>query len=173
MPRCAATTLAGKRCSKNATDNHEYCHVHCKSKTITPFKELDSPMNSDAPMILIDPVDAIIDSEIDMVKAKLKDLKEELRMLKTIKKSQSSKILTKARWLFYHENKGNKEMRTEITQKLVVGGLAFPKKNTMEVKIPYLLIKEYTDKGFFQLSEESRKPYMDEAREIILESIHS
>ena len=119
----------------------------------------------------VDPVDAIIDAEIELVKAKLKDLKEELKMLRTIKKSQHNKILTKARWLFYHANKGNKEMRTEITEKLVSTGLAVTYKNSSDIKIPYMLIKAYTDAVFYKMSEEYKQPFMEEAREMILESI--
>lgn len=164
MPRCAGSNKDGKRCSLITTG--EFCHHHLPSKGKEGF---EASITMEVPR---DPVDAVIDSEIELVKSKIRDLKEELKMLRNIKKSQNTKILTKARWLFYHENKGNKEMRTEITGKLVASSLAFTYKNSTEIKIPYMLIKAYTDNVFYRMSEDDRKPYVEEARELILESIH-
>ena len=62
------------------------------------------------------------------------------------------------------------QIKEELTKKLVAGGLAVTYKNRKEIMIPYMLIKQYTDNVFFQLSEEAKKPYMEEARELLLEA---
>lgn len=166
MPRCAAMTKIGKRCSKTCSAEYCYIHTNMPATKVTKFVLEDTPM----PEIGTDPIAAVIDNEIEMMKTKIKEMKEELKMLKTIKKSQNTKIQTKAKWLFYHAHKGNESIQEEITKKLVASGLAVAYKNKKEIMIPYMMIKQYTDNVYMQLSEEAKKPYMEEARELLLEA---
>ena len=158
MPRCSGTTLKGKQCCRIIGGQEEYCYLH-KPKTTTP-----TPVNDD-------PVNAVITDEIKEVNLKMKILLEDLakckkehKMLQKIKKTQMTKIIVKAQWLYYHDTK----MREEITTKLIQAGLAKPMYRKKTIHIPYTIVKQYTDVVFAKLDKSTYDSYMNTAREIIL-----
>lgn len=106
--------------------------------------------------------------QIDDINAMIEEVTMKLAKLNKVKRiiiTANNEIENKAKWMFYHANKNNTVLMTELRTKLQSCGL-YLVKNNKEV-IPYVYIKEYTDNAFAGLSSSDKVTYYDRAKEKI------
>jgi hypothetical protein len=190
--RCAATSkTTGKKCKNNRTDDSEYCATHkvIHEKEITQatngdgwedlFNDDESLSHISLPMVIPEPVQVhaappppppmpVENPDIDALSAMMNDLSVRLIKLKRMKKVMSNfeiEVEHKARSFFYHQNKNNPTILSEIRTKLQSVNLYLVKQNK-EI-IPYQFVREYTDQTFERLAPEQKRIYIDEARKVL------
>jgi len=187
--RCIALIKSGSRCSHDTKDGCELCSVHLRhgtrygtihvpavdptadptvDPTVDPTADPVLPLIKTriAPPVIDSAQVAALDSEIEALTALIKELKIQRKSL-----TNTSKITTKAKWLFYHDHKTSEDILSRIRPRLLAGGLAFSK--TIKIKgmeitkeiIPWQYIKAATDEMFrAEISDEVRAAYFSRAR---------
>jgi hypothetical protein len=188
--RCAATSkTTGKKCKNNRTDDSEYCvthkAIHEKENTQATnvdgwevlFNDVDESLSHiSLPMVVPEPVQVqappppvpVESPDIDALSAMMNDLSMRLNKLKRMKKVMGNfevEVQHKARSFFYHQNKNNPTVLSEIRTKLQSVNLYLVKQNK-EI-IPYQFVREYTDQTFERLAPEQKQVYIDEARKVL------
>lgn len=106
--------------------------------------------------------------DIDAITNMMDDLTLKLNKLKKLKKvvaNMDAEVEKKALSLFYHHNKLNQTVLTELRGKLQSVGLYLVKGN--KECIPYEFVKEYTSNAFANLPIEQKNMYMEEARKLV------
>lgn len=184
--RCAATSkTTGKKCKNNRTDDSEYCvthkAIHEKETTQATngdgwedlFNDVESLSHISLPMVVPEPVHApapvpVESSDIDALSSMMNDLSMRLNKLKRMKKVMINfevEVEHKARSFFYHQNKNNPTILSEIRTKLQSVNLYLVKQNK-EI-LPYQFVREYTNQTFERLAPEQKQVYIDEARKVL------
>lgn len=118
---------------------------------------------------------ATVESDLELITKRIASMKLEVRRLEKVKKSfeNSGKILTKAKWVFYHENKANPQLLEDVRGKLKSAGLYMTRpikvngQVVMKECIPYVIIKGYTDNAFNGMDDQRKAPYIAKARSIL------
>lgn len=197
MPRCTATTRAGKRCKHNQADGSLFCVTHKNMKdgqagdgwegiddiladtfdlsgdeiveTSDATISLNLVNNPQQP-VLVEPQQTSefnLDAMLEEVTMKL----EQLNKVKKLLKNASAEVETKAKLMFYHANKTNPDLMNELRTKLKTCGL-YLVKNNKEI-IPYTFVKEYTDNAFNAMNPVDKKPYYDRVRGSMVCKVHA
>lgn len=169
--RCKATTKAGKVCAKNALTDCDFCHVHNKNGH---EKCADITMVPSVPAVPLPGIMAGLPAQIAEVQSQIATLKAHLKQLHQLQRSQG-RVFTKAKLMFYHDHKTNPQLLGDIREKLLAGGLLFTRTVASKgvvvtkEKIPYTLVREYTDNTFMTLiTDAERMVYLDRALAAVL-----
>lgn len=121
--------------------------------------ELPTPMDSsDLICDVLNTSDKLqeLNKDIALLESRL----QELRRLKKLLMN-SKRVLVKAQSLYYHENKSNDTIITDITARLSSSGLLVMKGE--KAVIPWRLVRACTDRDFAALSIVDKKRYINMA----------
>lgn len=199
--RCAAKTAAGKKCKKNAIEGSQFCNIHdrilnrgevdaadvldldstsdgnetCDVKEDTTVMEEDDKVSSPHKKNVSQISDDSQTMNLEVLNERIQYLKLELKRLELLKKNLTTngKVMTKAKWLFYHEHKANPQLLEDVRNKLRIAGLYMTRQvkingDTIDKEIiPYTIIKCYTDNAFNGLIGASKASYITKAREML------
>jgi hypothetical protein len=128
-------------------------------------------MSATSPVSFVDKaVTDMIHTKIDELVISITAAKQNIRKLRAVLKDEG-KVLTKARTMFYHDNKDNPAMLADICGRLQQCGLyaskMIKKKDGTVVEkplIPFVFIRKYTDAVFATMEAEAKERYLNSAR---------
>lgn len=170
MALCTAITKKGLPCRKLAMVNSTFCKLHTSSETSNDnnivMMESDEINTMSDDISTIDYKIAASRAIIALEQAKIKDLMK----IRKLYEQGDKKVITKAKSMFYHENKTNPDMILEIVDRLKNAGLYTTKKiKGRDIPdVPYQLIRKYTDNVFDKLEGDKKELYMIPARAFLV-----
>lgn len=108
-------------------------------------------------------------NEIETLKEKVKLLEEENKAIKTTKtkgKRQPKDIEYLAKFVYYHKLKTDAKLVQDIRDKLVKADVNLKKtvKGKEQEVIPWMILKQYTDKLYADLEQTAKKAVLDETK---------
>ena len=186
MTRCAAHTNggSGKKCKKQAICNSKYCYIHhqANKEAVDTVENMENDNYfegylaedsvTEEEILVNEPLQITsFQDDLDFVTKRIVSLKLEVKRLQKVKESieKFGRVLTKAKWIFYHENKSNPEVLEDVRSRLKMAGLysTLPMQvngqTIMKENIPHVIIKTYTDNAFNSMDDMSKAPFIAQA----------
>lgn len=172
--RCVCIKPDGKRCKNKKNAGNELCTIHTAIELVPPFKldDFDHDMmqqeNEQDATLHGDDLSAMIASLTAQFEDKCKVLREKITVLESERKDVEPRkprrrnvqdFSKQAKLKFYHEKKDSCEVRRVLREKLVSVGLYHN-----DDRIPWTLVKQWTDQMFDELLDVEKGMYVEMAK---------
>lgn len=192
MPRCIAIKADGHGCRANAKNGSVYCVSHISMADVDVDADLDLPIPAPTPAPTVNEDECSDGSYPDIINERINTLSTQLEYLselignlniQTANKPVSDKPVSdkrvnqRARWLFYQDAKTRPDILANLKPRLESAGLLV--KQTVVVggvemlvdKIPWVMVKSYTDMLFDNLSVADTAEYKRKAVDAIVAAV--
>jgi hypothetical protein len=181
-PQCTATTNSGDQCTRPAEDGSMRCWQHKETPVLSVQEAARHPLQDDVQaesgMSGLSGLTGLsnasnVDVKVASLKAKLEQVQAEKAVLvakeRLLKKqiqalTDTNHIARKAKSLFYHANKGDAGLLGQLQPALQKAGLLIVRNG--RAIIPWIYVREVTDRRFMELNVAERQVWMERAIEV-------
>lgn len=162
MARCSFVKADGSQCKLNAGTDSEFCHIHIKlaSKKASSSNGWDFSID-EASMAEESQSKSVFD--VDALVARIQQLELENKVLRRkLISNQQSSVETKAKLLFYHDNKKRTDIVEVVEERLKKADVIMLKKDG-KMYVPWRFVKACTDHVWSELDTSAKEEYMQKA----------